>query len=217
MSYVNYNKIVNSICLNNLHDLFNTFGGIGTVTKRFNICNYDILGCHLHSEGNFVEIGVARGDCSKLILENIPNNYNLHLFDTFEGLVKPDEEDGVPLYHEGSLSFSLESVKDFCGEKENLFFYKGKIEDTYEKLPNDIILCHIDCDLYSGVYTSLKHVIPKLKNGGIIIIDDYNNQVYKGVDKAIEKINKELNIKIKSLFFDKSIPNAQAIYVKQIS
>ena len=101
--------------------------------------------------------------------------------------------------------------------RKNLFLYKGKIEDTDEQLPNDIILCHIDCDLYSVVNTSLKHVIPKLKNGGIIIIDDYNNQIYKGVDKAIEKINKELNIKIKSLFFDKSIPNAQAIYVKQIS
>ena len=114
--------IINSICLNDLDNLLNTFGGIGTVSKRFNICNYAILGYHLHSEGNFVKIGVARGDCSKLILENIPNNYNLHLFDTFEGLAKPDEEDEVQLDHEGSLSFSLESVKDFCGEKEKFIF-----------------------------------------------------------------------------------------------
>lgn len=85
-------------------------------------------------------------------------------------------------------------------------------------MPNDIILCHIDCDLYSGVYTSLKHVIPKLKPGGCIIIDDYNNTYFKGVKKACIDIENELNVKIIDLYKynNEKINSGQGIFCKQI-
>ena len=72
--------------------------------------------------------------------------------------------------------------------------------------------------MYSGVYTSLKYVIPKLKPGGCIIIDDYNNEMFQGVIKACEDIEKELDIKIQDLYeYNKEkIHSRQGIFCKQI-
>jgi hypothetical protein len=213
--YKNYKEIQQTIH-EECNGIKNAWGGIGHVTKRYKICNYAILATHQHMEGSIVEIGVARGDCIKLISENVPENFKIHLFDTFEGLPEATKEDEQSKNTKGLSCFSLDYVKKFIGEKKNLTYHKGLIEETYKNLPDDIILCHIDCDLYYGIYTSLKHVIPKLKKGGIIIIDDYNNITFKGVDKAIIDINKELNTDIKSLYHDKTIPNVQAIYCKKI-
>lgn len=210
--YLSYLSILGKIHSGKIHDMKTTFGGIGTVTKRMAICHFAMLLSSLHTEGSIVEIGVARGDCSKLISENISENYNLHLFDTFCGLPNHTIEDELNDKIEGGLNFSLEYVKQFIGEKENIFYHKGMIEDTYKSLPDDIVLCHIDCDLFSGVYTSLKYVIPKLKNGGCIIIDDYNNSYFKGVTKACNQIEKEFNIKI-NILHDTS---QQGIYCKSV-
>lgn len=215
MSYKTFLDIENSLC-NSCH-LADTWGGPGHAVKRYRICNFAILLTQLHNKGNIVEIGVARGDCSKLIIENINENYNVHLFDTFEGLPKSTQEDLIIDDVESSICFSLDYCKNFIGNKKNVFYYKGLIEDTYNNLPDDIILCHIDCDLYEGMYVSLKNVIPKLKIGGIIIIDDYKNDYFKGVKKAVEKIEEEYNIKINH--FNIFCPEhfCQGIYVKNIT
>ena len=199
--------------------LEHTFGGIRTVTKRLFICHYAKLLSQIHLKGNIVEIGTARGDCVKLISENIDESYKIHVFDTFYGLPKQTLEDDLKNNCiEGFYNFSLDSVKNFIGNKKNIYYYKGLIEDTYKEFPNDIILCHIDCDLYSGVYTSLKYVIPKLKPGGCIIIDDYNNEYFKGVTKACKDIEKELDVKIYDLYeYNKEkINSRQAVFCKQI-
>lgn len=205
---------------NEAESLKHAFGGIGTVTKRLFICHYAKLLSQIHLKGNIVEIGTARGDCVKLISENIDESYKIHVFDTFYGLPKQTLEDDLENENiEGCLNYSLDYVKKFIGnEKKNIYYYKGLIEDTYKELPDDIILCHIDCDLYSGVYTSLKYVIPKLKPGGCIIIDDYNNEYFKGVKKACEDIEKELDIKIQNLYEynNENYYSVQGIFCNQI-
>ena len=212
--YKSYKDIENGVFLS--PTLQDAWGGVGTTLKRYNICNFSILLTHLHNEGNIVEIGVARGDCSKLIIENINEKYNLHIFDTFEGLPPATNNDLIDCNVEHDLCFSLDFVKNFIGNKKNVFYYKGLIENTYNNLPNDIILCHIDCDLYEGIYTSLKHVIPKLKIGGVIIIDDYKNDFFKGVKKACDKIEEEYNIKINHFNINCPEHYCQGIYVKNI-
>jgi hypothetical protein len=114
--YKSYSDIENGIY--NSASLNDTWGGPGHAVKRYNICNYAILLTQLHNKGNIVEIGVARGDCSKLIIENINENYNIHLFDTFEGLPPATEKDLIDDNVEHGICFSLDYVQNFMGNKK---------------------------------------------------------------------------------------------------
>ncbi len=120
--YKSYKDIENGVY--NSPTLQDDYGGVGTTLKRYNICNFSILLTQLHNEGNIVEIGVARGDCSKLIIENINEKYNFHLFDTFEGLPPSTMNDLINDNVEGIICFSLDYVKNFIGNKKNIkYFY----------------------------------------------------------------------------------------------
>ena len=116
--YKSFYNIENSIYNNTLNDVW---GGVGHALKRYRICNLAILLTKLHQEGNIVEIGVARGDCSKLISENINEKFNVHLFDTFEGLPPATEKDLLTNNLENAICFSLDYVKNFIGNKKNVF------------------------------------------------------------------------------------------------
>ena len=59
--------------------------------------------------------------------------------------------------------------------------YKGWIPDVFNLTNNQIYqFVHIDVDLYKPTLDSLNYFFPKLIDGGIIVIDDYNlSQFYK--------------------------------------
>ena len=70
-------------------------------------------------EGDFVETGVWRGGCSILayhLLKQHNQNRNVYLFDSFEGLPKPDPskypmDEGDPHWMLSELAVSLDQVK----------------------------------------------------------------------------------------------------------
>ena len=63
---------------------------------------------------------------------------------------------------------------------------KGLFEDTLPKNGNvKIALAHIDCDWFDPVTTCLEYVWPKLSDGGIVILDDYND--WDGCKKATDQ------------------------------
>jgi len=75
---------------------------------------------------------------------------------------------------------------------KNIFFIKGKIEDTGRNLPfklKKISILRIDNDFYESVYASLKYLFPLLVKNGVLIIDDYG--YWKGAKKAIDKYFKK--------------------------
>ena len=47
------------------------------------------------------------------------------------------------------------------------------LQNESKKLPNDISLAYIDCDLYSSTKDVLDFLVPRLKHGMIIAFDDY--------------------------------------------
>lgn len=177
-------------------------------------------------KGDIVECGVWKGGSimvSALVLKKLKDTKRkLYLYDTYEGMSKPEEIDTQASNNLNGLRFwksnqtntvnkwnyvSLEEVERNLSltkyPKENLIFVKGLVEDTIPKnAPSVISLLRLDTDFYKSTYHELQYLFPRLSQGGIIIFDDYAS--WRGAKKAIDKYFKEKNIKIFIIVLDKT-------------
>jgi hypothetical protein len=170
--------------------------------------------------GDIVECGVWRGGSMmlvvKMLLELKKTDYDLYLFDTFEGATKPTENDldylGNSMLDKWNKEFegkkNLPASADFIPldeVKKNLFstgypkvkihFVKGKVEETIPKnSPEKISLLRLDTDWYESTKHELNNLFPKLTSSGILIIDDYGH--FQGSKKAVDEYFEENKIPI---------------------
>lgn len=147
---------------------------------------------------------------SALVMITVLQKYGIadrrvHLFDTFEGMSGPtgedasiegefavqllkakqrDEEDHVWAY--SPLDKVKEVLESTGYPKENIFYHKGKVEDT---LPVDDLSCiailRLDTDWYESTRHELIHLYPLLTKSGVLIIDDYGH--WQGARKAVDE------------------------------
>jgi len=160
--------------------------------------------------GDIVECGVWRGGsmmlaAHKLLAMGRPNR-DLYLFDTFEGLPKPDETNDIDLWgnraidgwlprqtsEEGShwAEASLEDVqaniKSTSYPPERIHFVKGMVERTIpDAAPKEIALLRLDTDWYASTKHEMEHLFPRLSRNGILIIDDYGH--FAGARRAVDE------------------------------
>ena len=78
--------------------------------------------------GDLAEVGVFMGGSAKLICES-NGGKPLHLFDTFEGIPRVEEID-QPAFYQGQFAVSIEKVKNYLNEYQNIYFYKGVFPAT---------------------------------------------------------------------------------------
>lgn len=168
--------------------------------------------------GSFVECGVWRGGSSMLVAKMLANrnlSREIYLFDTFEGMSEPTEND-VTLKgfdadklleenkHEKENSvWCLANETDVQRNLEitgydmsKIKMIKGKVEDTIPSNFNhvDISLLRLDTDWYESTKHELEHLYPLLVKNGVLIIDDYGH--WKGCRKAVDEYFDKNNIKI---------------------
>ncbi len=169
-------------------------------------------------EGDFVECGVWKGGSSMAMAYSL-NLYSeiprqIYLFDTFSGMSSPTQKDISYSGFDATSLLEKSNIKDcssiWCyasldevqtnmaktGYNMNLVrFIQGKVEDTIPKFaPDKIALLRLDTDWYESTYHELKHLFPRLVQGGVIIIDDYG--YWQGCREATDKYIKENNIQI---------------------
>ena len=175
-------------------------------------------------EGEIVECGVFLGGSIALIKETIDlfskskNSRKYYLFDTFEGMSDPSQEDYKifekdSLYtisrfkkykrEDGSsnncrgeldevkktLSISNDKLKDF-------HFIKGFVEETLSEdknIPQKIALLRLDTDFYESTKIELETLFSRLVKGGILLIDDYG--MWNGSKKATDEFFSKNNFK----------------------
>lgn len=149
--------------------------------------------------GAFVECGVWRGGSSMvmahtLLKQSKKPKRELYLYDTYSGMSAPTEadrtvfgKDAAPKFQETAKEdhtdwcyASLDEVKSNLQSTgypaSKLHFIKGKVEDTIPAtIPDEIALLRLDTDFYESTYHELIHLFPRLKAGGILIIDDYGH------------------------------------------
>ena len=160
--------------------------------------------------GDFVECGVWRGGNALLaaaIFKSYGSNKKVYLFDTFEGMTKPQLIDESAANGKSALNefnkrqkrdyndwcyASIDDVKDsfrrFNLLNENVTFVKGDVLKTLDderSLPIDISVLRLDTDWYESTLHELKCLYPKLQKSGILIIDDYG--CWRGCQKAVDE------------------------------
>lgn len=161
-------------------------------------------------KGSFVECGVWRGGSSMLIAKMLHNrNVNdrkIYLYDTFEGMSEPTNND-IDLRGSSASALLKENVNNkndsvWCladlsdvqknlrltsFPEENLVYVKGKVEDTIPEIvpDNNIALLRLDTDWYDSTKHELIFLYPKLEQNGVLIIDDYGH--WEGCRKAVDE------------------------------
>jgi len=153
--------------------------------------------------GDTVECGVYLGASSYLICKSneASENYNRYhfIFDSFEGLSIPSENDGQH-WNEGDLSASIEEVKRYLSDFSNVEFLKGWIPSRFTELADHTFsFVHIDVDLFQPTLDSMEFFYPRMNTGGIILCDDYGFSTCTGATKAIDGYLEDKSEKMISL------------------
>jgi O-methyltransferase len=159
-------------------------------------------------EGDVVECGVWRGGSMQAVARTLLGlgaaDRDLHLFDTFEGMPPPTEEDrrikGGPTAEEmletqpkTGLVWAIADLDDvqagmatngYPGER--VHYHPGRVQDTIPgEAPDRIALLRLDTDWYESTKHELEHLYDRLVPGGVLIIDDYD--YWAGSRKAVDE------------------------------
>ena len=160
-------------------------------------------------EGDVCEFGVAQGETSALIANEIsPSGKKLHLFDSFEGLPKPSNDDelkedifnlGSIESYEGTMScpekMVIQRMKDISFDPARYFIHKGFIDKSLEtgnQLPEKVSFAYIDFDFYEPTIIVLNYLHDLTPKGAVLIVDDYD-YFSTGIKKAVDEFLEEKN------------------------
>ena len=184
-------------------------------------------------EGAFVECGVWKGGSMMAAIETLKHqnvfNRELYLYDTFEGMSEPTENDidhaqqsaaeqlaqrnkneSDVVWAYSPLEAVQKSVLSTGYPSDLIHFIKGKVEETIPNtLPDKIAILRLDTDWYESTKHELAHLFPLLTHGGILIIDDYGH--WAGAKKAVDEYFLNLNEK----YFMHRIDNTGRLIIKK--
>ena len=186
---------------------------IERITELYNSLEYVRLN---NIGGDIVECGVWKGGNILGIMEYLHYyniNKNIWLFDTFEGMTEPEENDvdlnnnhaSKMLHIPVVLAYSpIDEVKNNLSKSEfnknNLRFIVGDVSKTLlnkNNVPENISILRLDTDWYKSTKDELVVLYPKLVNNGVLIVDDYGH--WKGSKQAVDEYFDGKNIVIESI------------------
>ena len=167
-------------------EILNKIGDNRGADNEENYTLYSSLLATKNLPGDIAEVGVYKGGTSRLICE-VKGEKNLYLFDTFEGL--PETNDNDLLVQQGWLhDTSLESVKNYLSDFENIHFLKGIFPETAKPVSDKkFSFIHLDTNLYQSTLDALEFFWPRMVNGGRIVSHDYNTNSMPGIKKAFSE------------------------------
>jgi O-methyltransferase len=160
-------------------------------------------------QGDFVECGVWRGGSMMAailaLLETGDTSRSMHLFDTYEGMPPPtakdtvysgeqageilartEKKEGPGIWAFASIEDVQRNVRSTGYPDSKLHFVKGRVEETIPaRAPQEIALLRLDTDWYESTKHELTHLFPRLRKGGVLIIDDYGH--WRGARQAVDE------------------------------
>lgn len=185
-----------------------TMTGVQRVASLVNAINY-IAGNDV--PGDVVECGVWRGGSMMAValalMAHRDTSRSLYLFDTFEGMPAPAQNDkrydgrsaqsdfeeiarGNGQWCYASIEDVRENIYSTGYPKDKIHFVKGKVEETIPGvLPSHLCLLRLDTDWYESTKHELKHLFPLLDSRGILIVDDYG--YWQGARQAVDEYFQE--------------------------
>jgi len=196
---------------------FNATNGANT-DRRWML--YQLMRLTQNVPGDTAECGVYQGESSYIMCrvneENKSFQRTHYIFDSFEGLSAPSEQDGNH-WKEGDLSCNLEIVRKRLSEFNNISFHKGWIPRQFQDVEHrNFCFVHIDVDLYRPTLDSIEFFYPRVNEGGLIICDDYGSSICPGATRAVDEFLQSRGEKMISLsggggFFIKGIKTSESL------
>ena len=164
-----------------------------------------------HIEGAIVECGTWRGGQGMIAALTLLNagdtSRDIYLFDTFEGMTAPTDEDVsledglhardlLDAHSSGDRTHNAWSVADqddvWKGmastqyPRERIHLVAGRVEDTIPGgAPDEIALLRLDTDWYESTRHELVHLWDRVVPNGIVVIDDYD--FWSGSRQAVDE------------------------------
>ena len=154
--------------------------------------------------GSVAEGGVFQGEFAKEI-NRVFFNQHLYLFDTFEGFdlrdTNVDKAKGFSDSDAGHLSTtSKELVIKKLPHPDIVTVRKGYFpESAHDIVCESFCFVNLDFDLYMPTYEGLKFFAPRMAPGGVILVHDYFNEIYRGVKEAVHEFLNYQDVRL-SLF-----------------
>lgn len=160
-------------------------------------------------KGDYAEVGVWRGNSTRLIWQNMAESAALYGFDTFEGF---DERDSALELATSRINVrvgaygntSMEEVRNLILEDSDrdssrLHLVQGYFPDSLSEVQNiggaTWRFVHLDCDLYKPIRDGLQFFWKKLVPGGYIVVHDYFS-AYAGSKAAVDEFCKKNKLRI---------------------
>jgi O-methyltransferase len=149
------------------------------------------------NNGAVVEFGCYIGTTSLFIrrmLDAHADNRPFHVYDSFEGLpakTMADESRAGEQFQAGELAVTKKQfIQQF--QKAGLqlpVVHKGWFKDlTSADVPDQIAFAFLDGDFYESIRDSLQLVLPRMQQGGIIVVDDYAREALPGAARAVHEL-----------------------------
>lgn len=157
--------------------------------------------------GIVIEAGCALGGSAVLLAAAKSPFRHLKIFDVFGMIPPPSDQDGDDVKNRydqilNGISTGIGGEK-YYGYREDLYdtvkqnlgsfgfspegsqieLVKGLIQDTLT-VDEPVALAHIDVDWYQSVMVCLERIVPRLSNGGAVVIDDYFD--WSGCRQAVD-------------------------------
>jgi hypothetical protein len=145
--------------------------------------------------GDAIEFGAFEGGLSfflGLCIRDLGLAKKVFMLDSFEGLPQPDSVLDRS-FQRGTMACDLRVVSELrsrLGLDEVVEILPGWFEDTARRIPAGTRFClaHLDADLHSSTKTALECVVPRLAEGGVIVLDDCVFYGASGVIRATEEV-----------------------------
>ena len=159
-------------------------------------------------DGDFAEFGCLKGHTAHQVIKKLnfaQLNKKFFLYDLFEW--KDGDAHSRHLDLDNPLLY--EEVKQRFSAFEFVQIIKGRVPDSFQLgLPDQIAFAHIDMNNPDPEVAALKAVIPRLVEGGVVILDDYGLWGYSAQKIALDPIIEEFGLKVLEL------PTSQGIILR---
>ena len=142
------------------------------------------------------------------LLRRRSTDRDLYLFDTFTGMTAPGQEDvkqggrHASEFLESPAWLCIADIEDVRANMlstgypvERTHFIQGPVEETVPAhAPKEIAILRLDTDWYASTKHELEHLYPRLRPGGVLIIDDY--AYWRGARQAVDEYLRDHRISL---------------------
>jgi O-methyltransferase len=143
----------------------------------------------------FAEVGVFRGGTTAFIMRAAQQlgagHATIDSVDTFEGHPRGDLKPSLEPAHNDAALFrntGYEQVREYLRAFPNATVHQGRIQDKAPALEGKTFsFVHLDVDIYEPTAFGLDFFAPRLRRGGVIVVDDFGFTTCPGANRAVNE------------------------------